>query len=96
MPDIVLMEIYRLPVGKTRAEFEKWYPKHIEDVLGTNLLQLVDADIQIGSDEYPRVVTIRTSEDKLTIVQNDPAIKKVLEDAAQWGATVFPITPLEL
>jgi len=96
MADITLIEVYRLPAGKTRAEFEEWYPRHIQDVLDTPLLSLVEADIQVGNDEYPRIVTIRTTEENLAQAQANPAIVRVLEDAAKWGAQVIPITPYEI
>ncbi|MBI4138240.1 MAG: hypothetical protein HY482_01430 [Candidatus Wildermuthbacteria bacterium] len=95
-PEITLMEIYRLPEGVTREQFEEWYPQHILDVRRTNLLNLVEVQIQIGKDEYPRVVTIRTTQENLAAAQQDPAIVAVLQDAARWGATVFLVTPLAL
>jgi len=96
MTDITLVEVYRLPDGKTRAEFEEWYPRHIQDVLATPLLSLVEADIHVGDDEYPRIVIIRTTTENLEAAQNHPGIKAALEDAVEWGAHVFPIIPLEL
>ncbi|HEY4509581.1 MAG TPA: hypothetical protein VJC15_01170 [Candidatus Paceibacterota bacterium] len=96
MPDLVLMEIYRLPSGKSREEFETWYPRHLIEVLDTNLLNLVQADIKIGNDEYPRIVTIRTTQENFQEIQRDPAIVVVLQDAEKWGATVFPITTQQL